>query len=254
MFDPLLHEIDITKYQPATVNDYLEFIEIGKTENVNFNRVRIDLLQLFSMRFINDTDEVGIARWEKMLKIKRRASDDLELRRMRVLAKINNKLPYTWRTLHQLMTSFYGEGNYRLDLDPQEYMIEILIPSSTKTYNELVDILEPMVPLNILFIVAEGLENEILKIITGTYAWHMNYKICGRFRPVSKPGVLANELLALIEGIYGFNYKSRITSRFKVTEKFGVVAGQDFYIQDGLYEIKQNTRICGRFRAGGARI
>lgn len=220
MYEPLINEIDISKLYPTTISDFEEFIEIAKVENTNFNRVKIELLQLFSMRFVNETDEMGIARWEKMLKLKRRPSDTLETRRMKVLAKINNKLPYTWRSLQQLLNSIFGEGNYQINLDPQEYILELLIPSEQNYYREVSEILDPMIPLNIHMIIAEGILKEIVQLVSGSYSWTLPTKICGRFKTATTYGALGREIVSLTYGTYDF---------------------------------KTNTRICGRFRAGGVR-
>lgn len=215
MYEPLQKEVDVHEYYPDTLKDILEFNEISKVENANFSKVRLNILEIFSMRFVHEANEVGIARWEKMLKIKRRSSDDLEIRRMRILSKINNKLPYTWRTLHQLMTSFYGEDNYALNLDPQDFEIEILIPTGTQTFNELINILEPMLPMNIKYELAEGLLDEFIQIIAGTYSWTPNYKITGNFKTASKSGAIGNETITITENIYDFPYRSRICGRFR---------------------------------------
>ncbi|HEY4623274.1 MAG TPA: putative phage tail protein [Solibacillus sp.] len=188
MYEPLTHEIDVHRHLPPALEDIEEFIEITKVENENFNRARIDLLALFKMRFVHDADKSGIARWEKLLKLKRRASDSLEVRRMRVLAKINNKLPYTWRSMQQMLNSMIGVDNYHLDLDPQKYEIELLIPFDTGQYKELFEILEPMLPMNIWLTIAEGMLKEVIRIFEGTYGWEMNPRICGRFRTASRPG------------------------------------------------------------------
>lgn len=220
MYEPLTNDIDISKLYPMTISDFEEFIEIAKVENSNFNRVKVELLQLFSMRFVNETDEMGIARWEKMLKLKRRPSDTLEIRRMKVLAKINNKLPYTWRSLQQLLNSIFGEGNYQITLDPQEYILELLIPSEQNYYREVSEILEPMIPLNIYMIIAEGILKEVIQMVGGSYSWTLPTKICGRFKTAPTYGALGNELVNVTYGIYDFDV---------------------------------NTRSCGRFRAGGVR-
>ena len=220
MYEPFTYEIDIAERYPPTVSDFEEFIEIGQVENSNFNRVRVELLQLFAMRFVHYTDEPGIARWEKMLRLKRSSTDNLETRRMRILAKINNKLPYTWRSLQQLLNSIFGKVNYQINLDPQEYVLELLIPSEQNYYSELQDILEPMVPLNIYMIIAEGILKEMIQAISGSYAWALPTRICGRFKTATTHGALGNEIISVINGTYGF---------------------------------KNNTRFCGRFRAGGVK-
>ncbi|UUV26111.1 MULTISPECIES: YmfQ family protein [Lysinibacillus] len=220
MYEPLTNEMDISKLYPTTISDFEEFIEIAKVENTNFNRVKIELLQLFSMRFVNATDEIGIARWEKMLKLKRRPSDTLETRRMKVLSKINNKLPYTWRSLQQLLNSIFGEGNYQINLDPQEYILELLLPSEQNYYREVSEILEPMIPLNIYMIIAEGILKDVIQMVGGSYSWTLPTKICGRFKTAKTHGALGNEILSVSNDAYGFD---------------------------------MNNRICGRFRAGGVR-
>lgn len=251
MYEPLTHEINISKHYPPTVNDFEEFIEIGKVENSNFNRVRIELLQLFSMRFVHDTDEVGIARWEKMLKLKRRASDSLETRRVRVLAKINNKLPYTWRTLNQLLTSIFGEGNYHINLDPQEYIIELLIPSEHSYYRELLEILEPMIPLNIYLMIAEGILKDVLQAIVGPYSWIVNGRICGRFKTATRPGN-TDKLPPFALNPYTFPFDGPIAGRFKTATVPGALATNQLNLTTNGYTFGKNKRRCGKFRAGGA--
>lgn len=160
MYEPLKYEIDITTMHPDTVKDFEEFIEIGKVENHNFNTARLNLLEAFSMRFVHEASEKGIARWERMLKLKRRSDDDLELRRKRVLTKINNKLPYTWRTLIQLMDTFFGRGTYKVELDCQSFELYMSIPAERNYSQELVKELEPILPLNIYFIIDLVLNTE----------------------------------------------------------------------------------------------
>ncbi|MGE7021985.1 putative phage tail protein [Solibacillus cecembensis] len=219
MYEPLTNVVDLSKYYPSTISDFEEFIEVANVENTNFNRVKVQLLQLFSMRFVHATDEIGIARWEKMLKLKRRPTDTLETRQIKVVAKINNKLPYTWRSLQQLLSSIFGENNFQINLDPQDYILELLIPSEQNYYRELSDILEPMIPLNIYMIIAEGILKEMIQVVGGSYAWALPTKICGRFKTAETHGALGKDILNVAEASYDFSI---------------------------------NTRICGRFRAGGA--
>lgn len=211
----LSHEIDVLDLMPHTVNELLEFQEIAKVENRNFNKIRLQINELFNYRFVMNATLEGIDRWEKVLKLKSRPSEDLETRRKRVLAKINNRIPYTWRSLRQLLDSIFGEENYHLDLDPQELVIELLIPNEQNYYKELHDILEPMVPLNILMIIAEGITKEIIQITPGSYAWGFNNRITGRFKTASRPAVVTNERLAQKDNIYAFPMHGRVTGRFR---------------------------------------
>lgn len=211
----LSHEIDVLDLMPHTVIELLEFQEIAKVENHNFNKLRLQISELFNYRFVMHATSEGIARWEKVLKIKSRPSDDLETRRKRVLAKINNRIPYTWRSLRQLLDSIFGEDNYHLDLDPHELVIELLIPNKQNYYNELHNILEPMIPLNILMIIAEGILKEIIRITPSTYAWGINKRITGRFKTSSRPATISAERLVQKENIYASPMHGRVTGRFR---------------------------------------
>ncbi|MCH7321793.1 YmfQ family protein [Solibacillus sp. MA9] len=219
MYEPLTYEVDVQRHYPSTINDFEEIIEICKVENSNFNQVRVDLLKLFRMRFIHETDVSGISRWENLLKMKRRPSDSLEVRRMRVLAKINNKLPYTWRSVQQLLNSILGIDNYHLNLNPQKFEVELLLPIEIGQYREVFEILEPMLPMNIWLTIAEGMVREIIQIFEGAYGWEMNPNVCGRFRTASRPGHAQGLPTYQVESPYDWSVTAPITGKFRAGGK-----------------------------------
>lgn len=151
MYEPLIDEIDISRMYPPTVNDFEEFMELGRIENGNFNVVRKELLELFSFRFVTLTTEKGIARWESMLKLRPTRSESVETRRLKVLAKINNKLPYTWRKLHKMLNALLGEGNYELSLDHLKFelFVEVKKFIDPNGLLYLVSYLDEIIPMNI---------------------------------------------------------------------------------------------------------
>lgn len=179
MYEPLTHEIDVHRYLPPALEDIEEFIEITKVENENFNRARIDLLALFKMRFVHDADENGIARWEKLLKLKRRTSDSLEVRRMRVLAKINNKLPYTWRSLQQYLNTILNSEKFELLLDAQKYEITLEIYGVVPDRKLLVNNLEDILPLNIWYEIIKILGTVTFTLIDNTYHYPVTFPRTG---------------------------------------------------------------------------
>lgn len=184
MYEPLKYEIDITTMHPDTVKDFEEIIEIGKVENYNFNTARLNLLEAFSMRFVHEASEKGITHWERMLKLKRRSDDDLELRRKRVLTKINNKLPYTWRTLMQLLDSLCGANTYNLTLECQEYLLTLefvkYYPNAPE-YRHILITLDAMLPLNIWLDCHYNLGEVKLKLTPLPYHYPVYYKECNDF-------------------------------------------------------------------------
>lgn len=173
----LSNEIDISTLQPPTVKNLKDFEEIANVENKNFNKVRMQIIDIFNNRFVHLANEQGIARWEKMLEIQRRRTDTLEERRQRVLAKINNKLPYTMRTLKQLLNSLCGENNYGIFLDPEEFELHLELYSKINDVVNLKNTLEAMIPLNIWLHFVYAIKVPPIKIAARKHIYPVNYPI-----------------------------------------------------------------------------
>ena len=60
--------------------------------------------------FVRYANEQGLARWERMLGIRPRGTDSMEVRRVAVLARLNEQLPFTERTLGLLVDGVWGRG------------------------------------------------------------------------------------------------------------------------------------------------
>lgn len=207
MYEPLKYEIDITTMHPDTVKDFEEFIEIGKVENHNFNDARLNLLEAFSMRFVHEASEKGIARWERMLKLKRRSDDDLELRRKRVLAQINNKLPYTWRTLIQLLDSLCGANTYNLTLECQEYLLTLefvkYYPNAPE-YRHILMTLDAMLPLNIWPDYHYRLGEVELKLTPLQYHYPVYYPISGYHWTEGTPALALENTMRIASDTFAY--------------------------------------------------
>ncbi|MGE7623614.1 putative phage tail protein [Viridibacillus sp. NPDC096237] len=171
------NEIDLFPLLPPTINELKEFKEITRVESTNFNVVRQHLINIFKDRFVHEATEQGVRRWEKMLKLKRRSIDTLDERKFRILAKMNNKLPYTMRTLEQLLNSLCGKGNYNLLLDP--YELELFFEFYTKIPDVqlLKDTLEQMIPLNLLLHYMYTIKVPAIKVSAREHVYPVMYPI-----------------------------------------------------------------------------
>lgn len=137
-------------YLPPFMQEYKQMQEIMNSEQPEFDlawetcdRTMLDL-------FIVSATETGIARWEKMLGITPKIADTLEERRFRILARINQELPYTMRKLEENLTLLVGKGNYVIDLQADKYHIEIKLALGNKNnYQEVVEVLKKMIPANL---------------------------------------------------------------------------------------------------------
>lgn len=102
-------------------------------------------------QFLATATERGIARWEKMLSISPRATDTLSDRRFRVLAKVNEQLPFTKITLKEQLTALCGEGGFRFTIKHGEYRVEVRVElTARKMIAEVGELLWRVLPANLL--------------------------------------------------------------------------------------------------------
>lgn len=177
MNDYLENEIDLYPLLPPTVNEFKEFQEIIHVENANFNKVRLQLIDIFKYRFVHETDEKGVLLWEKMLRIKRRTTDSIEERKTRILTKINNKLPYTMRALKQLLNSLCGEGNYNVLLNPHTYELHFEFYNKIADVHHLKETLEEMIPLNLWLHFVYAIKVPAIKISARSHVYPVKYPV-----------------------------------------------------------------------------
>ena len=119
-------------------------------------------------QFIQFATEAGIKRWEKMLKVSPKDTDTLDDRRFRLLTMMGQEMPYTLSKLHETLSAICGEGNFLIDLQPQNYHIKVLLALSNKNaYQEVVNTLKNIIPANLIQTVqVQYNHHEILKQFT----------------------------------------------------------------------------------------
>lgn len=147
--DELTRDIHVERYYPAVLAPAKEFKAIAEVVNPELNLVWQWVWQLFCNTFVYYIDEAGAARWESMLKLRPKATDDLAARRRRILAKINSQLPYTHRQLQNMLDATYGAGKSRVLINYNDYAlwVDILASILTRT-KEMRTFLRVIVPAN----------------------------------------------------------------------------------------------------------
>lgn len=143
--------VAIENYWAAVVRDSAEFKQIASAENPEFNKLNECIRRMLEDTFINDATEYGVSRWETILKIVPDVNDTLEDRKIRILTQLNIRLPYTWRMLKQMITSFVGENNFTMKYfnDISKLKIRINVTSESQ-YSTVLTLLNNVVPQNIV--------------------------------------------------------------------------------------------------------
>nr|DAT53034.1 MAG TPA: tail protein [Caudoviricetes sp.] len=147
----MLKEVDISVYLPEAVKHYREIVGITEAENPELTMLWTAADSVFLDQFIETLTDNGCKRWEKILDIKPRDTDTLQVRRFRIKARINEDLPYTWRALEKVLDTMCGKGAYAMTLYNEEYRLVILLELTVKKlFDEVEQSVKRMIPANLI--------------------------------------------------------------------------------------------------------
>lgn len=143
--------IAIENYWPPVVRGTAEFQQIAASENPEFNKLSECIRRMLEDTFIRDATEYGVSRWEKMLEIVPAVSDSLADRKIRVLTQLNIRLPYTWRVLKEMISSFIGKDNFTMNYFNDTSILKIRLAEASQTQHDTVlTLLNNVVPQNVV--------------------------------------------------------------------------------------------------------
>lgn len=136
-------------YLPPYMQEYLEMQQVMNAEQPEFDLLWEACENALADQFIHDATEYGVKRWETMLNITPRDTDTLDERKFRILARLNQELPYTMTKLKEALTTLCGADGFTIDLQANLYHIEIkLAIGHHNNFQEVVDLLNKMIPAN----------------------------------------------------------------------------------------------------------
>lgn len=141
---------DLMEYLPEYLKQYHEIREIMGTENLELQGIEKIHQQCIDDRFAVSCGVYGIARFERLLGIMPLSSEPLETRRLRVMSKWNNMVPYHYVYVKNQLKMLCGEHGYRLHMDFPMQTIKIRVELVSKHMLESVkEMLDSVIPCNI---------------------------------------------------------------------------------------------------------
>ena len=85
------------------------------------------------------------------MQINAKDTDDLDFRRFRILSKLNEQLPYSFKTLELQLQTLCGEDGYKMMLRNENYTLIVRIGLTVKNqFDEVNNTLRRYVPANIV--------------------------------------------------------------------------------------------------------
>jgi hypothetical protein len=143
-------ERKLIDYLPPYMQEYHEINRIMDAEQPEFEDLWGACETVLDDQFILYAKESGVKRWEKLMSITPKDTDTLDDRKFRILAKMNQELPYTMKRLKESLTILCGKGNFSIDLQAVNYHIEVKLALANKNaYEETIDLLKKMLPANL---------------------------------------------------------------------------------------------------------
>lgn len=141
-------------YLPAYMQEYEEMATIMEVEQPEVDSLWTATEAALMDQFVMDATEYGVSRWEKILKVSPKGTDTLDERKFRIIAMLNQQLPYTMRSLQQVLTQLCGADGYSVELTANEYHIEVkLAVGNHSNYDEVEKLLINMIPANLTRVV-----------------------------------------------------------------------------------------------------
>lgn len=138
-------------YLPLVLQNVLEFRYLTLAEQPEFDRLLDIYDEVLNAQFVMTAGEKAISRYEEIFGVSSSAADTLEERRLRVLAKMLERLPYTIRRLREMLAALCGDAGYEIELYHDKYEIVIrLIEQSASVAESVRDMLIRVIPANLL--------------------------------------------------------------------------------------------------------
>ena len=143
--------MDYIKYIPNEMKEIKEYNELDKAVNPTISSVKLDMTSILNNHFLSSLDEYGCNRMEKIMGIEGNEQLALEMRRLYIITKANNTLPYTIRNLERKIISLLGNNNFSMEMNYNEYHLKIILfVQNFDKIEYLKEHIEGMIPCNII--------------------------------------------------------------------------------------------------------
>ncbi|MCI8331679.1 MAG: DUF2313 domain-containing protein [Clostridiales bacterium] len=167
----MIREVDLVSYLPPFLKEFKENTITLEAENPEFTLMWKVTDWVLYNEFVETADEYGLSRFEKLLGIFPSKEDTMDDRRFRILARYNENVPYTRKSLVSMLELLCGKNGYQLIIDTSNFLVTVKVALTAKNQVESIQkLLERILPCNMKFSI-ELLYNTWEKM--KPYTWNM---------------------------------------------------------------------------------
>ena len=146
------------KYLPELLQPIQDFQGLNDAYKAELKDLYEACAALFDGQFISTASETILAKWENHLGILPNATDTLDERRFRILAKLNDTPPYTERYLKNKLIELCSDGEFELEIDIPNYTVRVGVTLNSSANTETINAwLRELLPANLLLSVYQVL-------------------------------------------------------------------------------------------------
>ena len=147
----MAREANIRGYWPAVIDKIREFKVIATAQDPELTELWQAIEDVANDQYIESATPSGVKRLEDILRIVPRATETIEDRKFQILARWNEQLPYTDRSLRERLTTLCGPDGFTMAVDTMGYEIRVRIELVVKNQFDAVGaLLEDIVPMNMI--------------------------------------------------------------------------------------------------------
>lgn len=136
-------------YLPEYLHDVKEFQAIDGSINPQMDVLMQSSEQVYANQFLKTADLPTVKRWEKIDSIISPSSFSLESRRLKLIQRQSQKVPYTLNMLRDYLSQLFTHADASMDYARRQMNVEILMEDNTQVDN-LYAPLRQMLPANML--------------------------------------------------------------------------------------------------------
>ena len=146
------------KYLPELLQPIQDFQGLNDAYKAELKDLYEACAALFDDQFISTASETILAKWENHLGILPNATDTLDERRFRILAKLNDTPPYTERYLKNKLVELCSDGEFELEIDIPNYTVSVGVTVNSPVNTDTIYAwLKELLPANLLLSVYQVL-------------------------------------------------------------------------------------------------
>lgn len=141
----------LADYLPPVLSGIRELAAVMDAEQPEAEALWAAMKTVLDAGFVETADSRGLARWERMLGIRPKGRDTLEIRRTRIIARLNERLPYTLLALKRMLTAICGADGYTVKLECTAYYLRVRVAvNRLECMEEVQRLLDRVVPANMV--------------------------------------------------------------------------------------------------------